>query len=537
MDPITELEAAIKDARARLKTADADEKNRIEAEIGAKSAELKDLKARDKEPVAAPPAQPEAAPEAQASTSDTLADLRAQVAQGLKSQVADILKQELTTALQEQIAGDGLKSIVSEMLPEVLGSYKTGRKTPVEGGEDSEGRAPLGAPAFIQGGKMGEKGNLTTFVRAIGRKDTSAIGDMQRGTGVELGRGSYTAYNGYGPYVGNGQKALVEGGGWTDTVAGPSGGYVVPVQYVNELIPMLYPYTTVMRAGPRIVPMTSPTLKQGRQTGGATASYVGETAPIPASQPTFGQFSLTAKELVCMVPVSKLLLNDSDPAIEGIVRDDMAREIGLKQDVSFLLGSGTGGVPQGILTAPGTTQIAAVGTNGDAPTYKMITSMLTQIRKNNIPYLRRAWFGPPDLQNALLNVVDGNGRPIFAEYYNPQQQGIFNNGGGNPSNQTQPGPDGMLMGLPFYSSTQIPLGVTGSGLTAGLALVEMSQVMVGELGTMELDAFDQGTYTDGNGNIVSAVQNVEMLFRAVVRHDIGLAHGGACIYRQGVIYS
>jgi HK97 family phage major capsid protein len=277
-------------------------------------------------------------------------------------------------------------------------------------------------------------------------------------------------------------------------------------------------------------------LRQGQLTGSATAAYTGEAAAITNSQETFGLFSLTAKELAGLVPVSRQFLADASPAADAIVRQDLAQVMGLKMDITMLTATGSSTVPQGILTAAGTTQYPwsgalPIGTNGDQPTYAMVVGMITQLRKSNLPRVNPAWIMPPDLQSALMRVTDGQGRPIFGMgLANPDQADIAFQGNG------QNGPDGYMMGIPVYTTTQLPLGVTGTGSTASLALVEMSQVIIGELGDMELDVSTEGTYVTG-GTTVAAWQNNLALFRAIMRHDVGLARPSAVVVRPGVIYT
>jgi HK97 family phage major capsid protein len=455
-------------------------------------------------------------------------DLRAQIAEevrnalGAKSEqtqqridTASLVREAVQEALKGQQAQSGtdIKAIVAEVLAE----YKSPRKTPLEhpaNEEEQSGRGSKGGGTYIPKNRLGEKATFNTFLCAVGRKDRGTIHDIQQEFGV----------------VGYGGKALVEGTGALDTVAGPSGGFLVPPEFSQDLIPLLYPYVILRRAGAKTYTMRSPQFYRPRLTGGATASYIGETAAIPSSQQTFDQFSLLAKELTALVPVSRLLVEDSDPAVEDIIRTDMSQQIGLKEDKTFLTGTGSSTVPQGLLTRSDITNIVPVATNGDVLTYDMIVDIETQLDLANIPEQNRIWIAHPKLRGTLRKIKDTAGRPIFSEFLDPQQSTLL---AGRPNGTGIP--QSTLFGKPFYTSTQLPTRTVGSGTTYDLALVEVSQVVIGQLGGMEVAMSDEASFVDGSNNTISAFQSNLSLFRMVLRHDVNVEHPSAVVVRQGIL--
>lgn len=432
-----------------------------------------------------------------------------------QSRIADMINAEITRALGGDVVTEsGVKGIVASS----LNGLTMGRKTPLTlpAGETARGGV------YIPANHMGEKGNFASFALALGRKDISAVADMQRDNGIQ---------NGYGAHLGFGVKAMTEGAGAGSAVSGPSGGYLVPPEYATDLIPFLYPYVVIRRAGAKTRTMKSNAFYRPRLAGGATASYIGETAPIPSSQQSFDQFSLVAKELAGFVPVSKLLVNDSDPEVEAILKQDLSEQIGLKEDFTFMYGAGSATVPQGILSRNDIQIMPVVGTNGDNASYGLVSDMLDKLDEANVPERRRVWIGNTRVKNSLRKVLDANGRPIFTEFMNVQDTTLVA-GDGTP-NVAQP--RATLMGLPFYTSTQIPVGTTGTNATADLALVEMSEVVIGQMGAMELEASTDGVYVDGGGATISAFQSNLVLYRAIMRHDINLEHTSCVVLKKGII--
>ena len=69
------------------------------------------------------------------------------------------------------------------------------------------------------------------------------------------------------------------------TSAGASGGFIVPPDYMNEIIELLRPMAVVRGAGPRIIPMPRGTMTLPGQASAATATYGSEVRPdriVPA---------------------------------------------------------------------------------------------------------------------------------------------------------------------------------------------------------------------------------------------------------------
>lgn len=426
--------------------------------------------------------------------------------------IGQIVERKFEEGFKSILQGDGLRTAIRENMRTVT----TGRKTPVEHSEREGSYMGGRAPGTTT--QRGEKAGLRGFMLCLARKDYAAILDHQVAGGMEYS-----------------QKALAEGRGAGNSTDGPGGGFLVPPEYSTELIDLLYARVVVRAAGATVMPMQSPQFYRPRLSAGSTANYVGENQPMATSQPTFEQFSLNAKILTALVPISNFLLRDSNPSAERTVKENVAKQIALKEDITFLYGVGSNTVPQGILTAAGTQQIAPTApTTGDPATYNMVVDMETLLDSANVPDERRVYIAHPRLRGALRKITDLYGRPIFSEFDNAQIGSL------NPTAAAQFNgkPRATLFNRPFFTSSQIPLGfgTNGTTPTTDLALVEMSEVVIGQMESIEMDASDQATYTDGLGQVISAFQYNETVFRAVLRHDIALDHNVAVVRRQSIQY-
>ena len=155
------------------------------------------------------------------------------------------------------------------------------------------------------------------------------------------------------------QKAL-------ETGVGSAGGFIVPIQQVFELIEMLYANTVVIAMGATVLNdlMGSP-WEVPKQTGGATAFWVGENKPITESEQTLGQLQLTPKAVAALVKLSNRLLKLSNPSAEAMIRRDIAMCIALAIDYAALRGSGGASQPLGIANTPGILTLPLAADGGD----------------------------------------------------------------------------------------------------------------------------------------------------------------------------
>src|SRR5262249_3613586 len=127
-------------------------------------------------------------------------------------------------------------------------------------------------------------------------------------------------------------RALAEG-------TAVAGGFLVPEPLSRVVIDLARAQTVCVRAGARVVPMETATLKFARQTADPVAAWRGENTSITVSEPTFGQVELVAKSLACITKMSREIVEDSNN-IDQIVSSALSSVIGLELDRACLFGTG-----------------------------------------------------------------------------------------------------------------------------------------------------------------------------------------------------
>jgi HK97 family phage major capsid protein len=304
------------------------------------------------------------------------------------------------------------------------------------------------------------------------------------------------------------QKALAA----TDATAG---GFLVPPQYSSDIIELLRAKSVIRMAGPTTIPMSTGTFRIPKITEGSHAYYIGENQPIPKSQPSFGQLTLTFKKLAALVPISNDLLRYSSPSADAIVRDDMVREMADAENDALLRGTGTGGEPRGLLNwaLPANTLNANATSNMDNFVTDM-GRMIIKLLEANIPMTRPCWIWAPR-QTMFASTLNTSG--IF-----PFRDEVLR---------------GQFWGYPIYVSTAIPtnLNTLGRASESEIYLVDMADVVLGESLNLVIDSSNEAAYVEGS-TVVSAFQNDQTVIRTISEHDLVMRRQESLAVLQGTVY-
>jgi len=277
------------------------------------------------------------------------------------------------------------------------------------------------------------------------------------------------------PEVSTVLKAAVAAGTTTDAA------WAKPlVEYQNmasEFAELLRPQTIIGRIpGLRNVPFN---IKVPRQTGGSSASWVGEGAPKPVSALAFDQISLGVTKLAGIVVMTDELVRFSNPSAESIVRQDLIDTIVQTMDRDFVdpANAGSAGVKPASITS-GVTPVTASGTDADA-VRKDVQALMGKFVTANLS-LAGAVFIMTEMQALALALM-----------LNPLGQREF------PDIQINGDSGGRFFGLPVVLSENIPAnpgaGDPLAGMGARIILAKASEIMLADDGETLLDASNQAS--------------------------------------------
>lgn len=286
------------------------------------------------------------------------------------------------------------------------------------------------------------------------------------------------------------------------------GGALAPPEYAAEVIELLRARTVVRALGAVPMPMNGSSLALPYLSSGSSASYVGEVKNIPTSQPGTGMLQLNAKKLAALVPLSNDLLRDggSAPQVDALVRNDLVREMSLREDLAFIRDDGTENTPKGIRYWTDDSHVFARTQAGSASTLAEATAdlakMVRLVEESDVALDSPGWIFTPRIKWWLMSLRDGNGNFAFKDEMD----------------------QGTLFGFPFRTTTQIPNNL-GGGDESEIYFGDFSGMVIAENTQLLIEPFAGGAYHDGT-NVVSGISTDQTVIRALARHDFGQRYRG-----------
>lgn len=215
--------------------------------------------------------------------------------------------------------------------------------------------------------------------------------------------------------------------------------------------------------GYRPVPFNS---KIPSQLTGGTASWVGEGAAKPLTNPTFGEVEIKEHKLAAITVYTQELMRRSDPAVDALVRDDLIAASSRLIDATFLGAQAESATtPIGVLNG-----VAAILDTGEtAAAYEAdLLSLINAFVGNNLS-LDGSYFLMSETRAAKISLL----RDALGNQYFP---GMALRG------------DRTLMGVPV---------VTSETVGNKIILVKMSEILIADDGGVDISYSDQATLVDG----------------------------------------
>lgn len=175
-------------------------------------------------------------------------------------------------------------------------------------------------------------------------------------------------------------RAFNAGGAPNTPTGAQTGSNLVATDFMaSSFIDLLRPRTTIMRLARTMGGLVG-NVEIPKQTGGATAYWIGEGDDANETTPTIGQLGLTPKTVAAYTDITRRLLMQSTPDAEAIVRGDLVAAIAQAIDYAGYYGTGTNNQPLGLANYTGINAVDFAGTN---PTYAELVQMETEIAADN----------------------------------------------------------------------------------------------------------------------------------------------------------
>ena len=258
-----------------------------------------------------------------------------------------------------------------------------------------------------------------------------------------------------------------------------AGGHLVATDLLSESFVDLLRNSMVLRQlGATVLGGLVGDVAIPRQTGGATAYWVGESADPTESQQAFDQLALSPNTVGAYTDISRKLLLQSSLDVESLVRSDLATVLALAIDLAGINGSGASNQPTGILNTTGIGDVAG-GTNGAAPDWADIVNIWKEVSKDNASFGSLAWLTNSDAIAKLAQTEKASNTAQYIVSALPDQNGLT-----------------AIAGVRAGVSNQVPNDLTkgtGSNLSA-IIFGNFADLIIAEWGAVDVmvDPFTGG---------------------------------------------
>ena len=279
-----------------------------------------------------------------------------------------------------------------------------------------------------------------------------------------------------------------------------AGGYLVPTEFMAEVIRVIPSYGTARRDC-RIIPMGAKSKTIPKLTSGVTAYWTEEGIAKSQSTPSFGLVTLTAQKLAGLCPTTDELLEDSAVDVYNLLVELFAEAFAKEEDTQLF--TGTGSPITGIFGKAGVNSVSLSDKsilNMDADDLlDMVNAVDDFSEKNGKFYLNRT------VLNVLRKLKDKNDQYIFQA-------------------PTASAP-GTIWGYPYEKVQVLPATSADAVNKKFLVFGDMKYVLLGDRKKMTVDIFKSGVV--GTTNLMEKDMQA---IRLVERLDMQVAVPGAFAY-------
>jgi HK97 family phage major capsid protein len=272
-----------------------------------------------------------------------------------------------------------------------------------------------------------------------------------------------------------------------------AGGFLVGTDHLaDQFIEALYGRLTVASLGARIMQGLKGDVAIPKLSASVTNSaFVAEGSAPSEGAATFAQVTMSPKTLAAYVDVSRRLMQQSDPSVEQVLRNDIINTFARRIDDAAIEGGAANG-PSGII-ANGSTNVVAMGTNGAAITYAKVVELMKAVEEDNAIINSSAFLTNPKVI-AALRTTGKQATGVEGNFIMDANQSI--------------------LGTNVASSTIVPSDLTkgsGSSLSA-MIYGDFSQIMIGFWSGVDV-VVDQSSLSTSGGTRLAFFQDLDVAIR------------------------
>ncbi|MGV7194302.1 phage major capsid protein [Xanthomonas axonopodis] len=242
----------------------------------------------------------------------------------------------------------------------------------------------------------------------------------------------------------------------------------------------------VQRLGVRTLTGLTGNVSIPKAGAGLSSGWVAEGQPLPESQMDFESVTLTPRHVGGITEMSRQLIQQSAPAIEDLVREELSFAVASAIDKSIIAGTGANGQPQGIIGRTGVLTVTELPGSWSA-----VLDIEQKLAALNIT--PSGWYTSPGILTTLRKVLKA------------------------PS-----------AGSDYVATTarigELPVASSNAAPTNTAILGDWSQVLLGQWGAVEIlvNPYAETPYRRGG-----------VLVRAMATVDVAVRHEAAFVVAKG----
>lgn len=188
------------------------------------------------------------------------------------------------------------------------------------------------------------------------------------------------------------------------------GGYLVPDSYRPDLIiDRLRASSILAQLGVTVLTGLMGRVVIPKITGSTGVEWLGENDEATATKMTFGQMAVSPKTVSGQAAMSRSLLMNSNPSIEGLVRSDIAKIVAEAVDTAAISGTGVKD-PKGLLNYADLPLLTRTGAdNGKAVSTDELIDMTAELDIANSLNGNLKWLTNPKVVRQVMKQKNGEG--------------------------------------------------------------------------------------------------------------------------------
>lgn len=259
----------------------------------------------------------------------------------------------------------------------------------------------------------------------------------------------------------------------SSTVAG--GAMVATDLMAADFITLLRNASLLRRMGVRVLSGLVGNVTIPRQIGSVTPGWVAQAGPGTESDASFAVVTMAMKTAHAIQDVTRDMLMQGTPAVEGLIRADLIETMATQLDFVGLHGTGASNQPTGLFATAGIGAVVG-GTNGLAPTWDHVVDLESQVANNNAAQGSVGYLTNTRVRGKLKRTQKFSGTN-GQEIWLPPQMG------------DESGTFGSLNGYRAGVSNNVRSDLTkgsSSGVCSAIAFGNWADLLIGEWGTAEI---------------------------------------------------